>query len=708
MAEIIVEVCKIDQVTAHPNADALELCQIKGWQCVVPLGKYQAGSLVTYIPIDSLIPLEHADRWGISKYLSIRTGPDAPAPPMGRVRCARLRGEPSFGVLIDVEDPAWTEGQDVKAHYGIAKYIPPLRATAGDAAPPHPLFVEYTDIENLRNFPDALTEGEEVCISEKIHGCLSYNTPVTMADGSTKRIMHIAPGDAVLGMDASGKVTPALVKHVYNNGRAEKWLRVTGKRRGVGRGSHYFAVQCTPNHRFWNPQTCQYVAADQLQPGSPVLMLRSEMGITPVQEQILLGKLLGDAYLHQTERTAAVQWRHKIEHAEYIDWTMQGLGEVGNTKRRFATSGYGSAMICAATQCSFTLKHAFGDFIGEDGKKRVPEWVADKLGPIALAFWYMDDGSLSRHEDQEDRALFATCAFDQQDHEVLLSAFKRLGIIAKSYVSEQTHGRIRLNADQAERMFLLIAPYIPPIMQYKLPERYRGHSGWLPTLTAVYKPLLVPLIVDAVEEGATHASAKWDIETETHNFFANGLLVHNSSARVGLVEGEWMAGSMNVRRQMPDAPEQWAHSTYWFPLSLPGVQSLLQAMGAQHRQAILYGEVYGSKIQDLHYGCKGLLGFRAFDLLADGKYLDVDAFLSVCREHGVETVPILYRGAYMLGTVKALSEGDTTLAGGHIREGVVVKPIVERVAPRVGRVAMKYIGDAYLLSKSADRDTSDV
>ena len=351
MAEIIVEVCKIDQVASHPNADALELAQIKGWQCVVPIGKYRAGSLVTYIPIDSLIPLDHAERWGISKYLSVRTGPDAPVPPAGRVRCARLRGEPSFGVLIDVEDAAWGEGEDVKAHYGITKYIPPLRATAGDAAPPHPLFVEYTDIENLRNFPDALREGEEVCASEKIHG---------------------------------------------------------------------------------------------------------------------------------------------------------------------------------------------------------------------------------------------------------------------------------------------------------------------------------------------------------------------TSCRIGLVEGEWMAGSMNVRREMPDAPDQWAQSTYWFPLSLPPVRALLEGVGAAHRQVILYGEVYGSKIQDLSYGKKGVLGFRAFDLLADGKYLDVDAFLDVCQKYGVETVPILYRGAYALPTIKTLSEGDTTLGGNHIREGVVVKPIAERVDPKVGRVAMKYIGDAYLLSKSAERDTSDV
>ena len=72
MAECIVEVCRIEKVFRHPNADALELAQIKGWQCVVPLDKYRADELVTYIPIDAMIPVEHSDRWGITKYLSVK------------------------------------------------------------------------------------------------------------------------------------------------------------------------------------------------------------------------------------------------------------------------------------------------------------------------------------------------------------------------------------------------------------------------------------------------------------------------------------------------------------------------------------------------------------------------------------------------------------------------------------------------------------
>jgi hypothetical protein len=45
---------------------------------------------------------------------------------------------------------------------------------------------------------------------------------------------------------------------------------------------------------------------------------------------------------------------------------------------------------------------------------------------------------------------------------------------------------------------------------------------------------------------------------------------------------------------------------------------------------ILFGEVFGSKVQSLHYGQVGAFGFVAFDLLVDGRYLDAEAFAIRC------------------------------------------------------------------------------
>lgn len=334
MSSLIVPVTTIEALQPHPNADRLELAQVLGWQLVVPKGQYQVGARIVYFPIDTILPLEISEKFGVTKYLSKQ-----------RIRCAKLRGEPSFGLAV-APDEDWPLGENVADYYHALKYEPPLRVTAGDAEADHPLFVGYTEIENMRNFPAVFDTGERVILSEKIHG----------------------------------------------------------------------------------------------------------------------------------------------------------------------------------TQC-----------------------------------------------------------------------------------------------------------------------------------------------------------------------------------RVGLIEGEWMAGSKGLRRKRPEE-DRFASNTYWFPLSLEPVRALLEELGREHQQVILFGEVYGSKIQSFHYGLQGVIGFRAFDLLLDGHYQDWPRFLEICARHGVETVPVLASLPFDLGEIKRFSEGKTQLMqrDAHIREGVVVRPERERHDPRLGRVILKYVSDSYLFGEKSD------
>lgn len=179
--------------------------------------------------------------------------------------------------------------------------------------------------------------------------------------------------------------------------------------------------------------------------------------------------------------------------------------------------------------------------------------------------------------------------------------------------------------------------------------------------------------------------------------------VHGTNSRVGMIEGELMAGSKTLRRRRP-ANDLFTSNIYWFPLSLEPVRSMVEDLGQRHRQVILFGEVYGSKIQSFHYGYKGILGYRAFDLLLDGRYVDWPQFIELCKQYGVETVPVLAIIAYSLEEVKRYSEGKTLLMqqDAHIREGVVVRPLVERFDPKTGRVILKYVSDSYLFGEKTD------
>lgn len=176
--------------------------------------------------------------------------------------------------------------------------------------------------------------------------------------------------------------------------------------------------------------------------------------------------------------------------------------------------------------------------------------------------------------------------------------------------------------------------------------------------------------------------------------------IHGASVKIGIIEGEVMAGSHHIRRKRPEDDDKIQYSRYWYPYSLPSVRSLLESYGSKHKQVILYGEVYGPGIQSLGYGVTpGKVGFRAFDIRIDGKYQDYVDFVASCTQFGIDMVPLLYVGLYSLEKVRELSRGSTTFGVGHIREGVVVRPLLERHDPKVGRVIMKYLNDDYLFSK---------
>ncbi len=116
----------------------------------------------------------------------------------------------------------------------------------------------------------------------------------------------------------------------------------------------------------------------------------------------------------------------------------------------------------------------------------------------------------------------------------------------------------------------------------------------------------------------------------------------------------------------------------------------------------LLGETFGKGVQDLTYGVD-TPQFRLFDCYVGepgrGKYLDLIELKQVCDELHVELVPILYVGPFSVDSMKEFTDGVDNITGTHIREGIVVKPTIERRDDELGRVYLKSVSEAYLLRK---------
>lgn len=127
----------------------------------------------------------------------------------------------------------------------------------------------------------------------------------------------------------------------------------------------------------------------------------------------------------------------------------------------------------------------------------------------------------------------------------------------------------------------------------------------------------------------------------------------------------------------------------------------------------LMGEIFGD-VQDLKYGTKqGQQMFRAFDIFALGQddkglesgYFDYDTFVSACEKEGnfqVETVPELCRDywANVKPRLHELTHGTSAFDPNQIKEGVVIRPLIERNDRRGNRVIYKSVSEDYLLRKN--------
>ena len=146
------------------------------------------------------------------------------------------------------------------------------------------------------------------------------------------------------------------------------------------------------------------------------------------------------------------------------------------------------------------------------------------------------------------------------------------------------------------------------------------------------------------------------------------------------------------------------------PFAAEGICGVLGA-----RRVGLFGEVYGKGVQDLHYGKDAShdesLGFVLFDIAVMDQagevrwlsHAEIDRLWSITLgEAGLivttPRAPVVYEGPYDYEVLAQLAEGRSLLDPGTIREGVVVRPKVERRSEILGgRAIAKIVSEGYLL-----------
>jgi recombination protein RecA len=372
-------------------------------------------------------------------------------------------------------------------------------------------------------------------------GCLSYDTRITLADGSQEKIGKIVNQNLqveVLSYDPDlGRLVPKKVLNWFDNGIAEQFLQVTVARPG---GNGRAQMGLTANHLVRTPGGWR--EAGELAVGDRVMISQAQR-LSARQWALVLGGLMGDAALSPSRTAGSLGTRfrmvHRSEDVEYLDWKASMFGNIGQSR---STNSRGAAFVELRPMPELAeLRQAvyLGDGYLGDGKKHLSWDYLKALSPLSIAAWYMDDGSFSpragglqaRAEDGSGCSEICVEAMSAGSRQRLVE------YLAGTYDLHPTLGLrgarleavLNFSEDETATLHELIARYVHPCMQYKLLPWLRGRFDVEPEFV---EPMMIPVpapVISVKVPPKSRSMHRFDLEIEgTHNYLADGIMVHNS------------------------------------------------------------------------------------------------------------------------------------------------------------------------------------
>lgn len=245
------------------------------------------------------------------------------------------------------------------------------------------------------------------------------------------------------------------------------------------------------------------------------------------QVSALIGTLMGDSSIGKQGQLTC---QHSDTQEDYINLKAKLFG--GKVAGPIKQTGFGEGkfkyvMHAPVNAQTRKLRELMYD---SSGKKTVAN-ILHMIDEKALAFWYMDDGSI----DNAENARLSTNGFSVEDNGLIKHTLKQkfdldVVIDEKKVVyegQERRYPSLRMNKDSSQKFFEMISQFIPAFMKHKLPSVLRNTNKWF-DYGKVKSLDFAASFVRNIKVLPKHSSRLYDIEVaDNHNFFASGTLVHN-------------------------------------------------------------------------------------------------------------------------------------------------------------------------------------
>lgn len=183
-----------------------------------------------------------------------------------------------------------------------------------------------------------------------------------------------------------------------------------------------------------------------------------------MKEQILLGTLLGDGgvYRYGRNKTYSIRWQHSLKQEEYAIWKAENSLDNYSVYRGSKFDKRTNKVYTFITCYSIVDDYSYYRSLFYKDKKEVNQNVLNKLQPLGLAVWYLDDGNMY-YNGNNCHITLSVNGFNENSKDLIISYFKKYDLNFK-----KSQKAIRITSKKECEIFMnLVEKYIPNCMEYK-------------------------------------------------------------------------------------------------------------------------------------------------------------------------------------------------------------------------------------------------
>lgn len=196
-------------------------------------------------------------------------------------------------------------------------------------------------------------------------------------------------------------------------------------------------------------------------------------GLTNEQKSVIIGTLLGDGCMELRKKNPRLRIDHAMAQKEYVFWKYDIFKNIATREPHILYETDKRSNVVGVrwyfSTRALTELHLYYALFYQDKKKIIREALLHYfIHPRSLAVWLMDDGY---KRNDCDAIRLSTDCFSYEEQKILQWCLEKNFGICSTLHRKGTTWNIYIPHRAMERMRILIAQYILPSMQYKLPPR---------------------------------------------------------------------------------------------------------------------------------------------------------------------------------------------------------------------------------------------